>query len=246
MGDLKQENHSNHQDNIWRHFQNRHPEVFEGAAARMDYIVREIIRKKTTAFPRVLNIGAGNGHLEERGAQLGWEIYSLDPDEGAVNRLLKKGIRAYRGYMEGMPFADDSFDFVVASEVLEHLNAQQLHEGLREAVRVMRRGAWFIGTVPHCENLTLNEVVCPKCQEVFHRWGHQRSFDLQTMRGELLSFFDQAVVKRRGFVAFRGRSWRGKIKSLVRSILARYGAPIAMPNIYFAARKQRDIPSRQN
>ena len=237
MGDITRENHSSHQDNIWRYFQNRHPEIFEGATARMDYIVREISRKKTTSIPRVLNIGAGNGYLEEKVTRLGWVIYSLDPDEGAVSRLLEKGVKAYRGYMGEMPFADDSFDFVVASEVLEHLDAQQLHEGLKEAVRVMRRGAWFIGTVPCRENLTLNEVVCPRCQEVFHRWGHQRSFDLQTMQSQLLSFFHKAVVKRKGFVAFRGRSWRGKIKSLVRSILAHYGEPIASPNIYFAARK---------
>jgi SAM-dependent methyltransferase len=245
MGDLKPENNSTNQDSIWSYFQNRHPEVFEGATARMDYILRKISRRKTTAIPRVLNIGAGNGYLEEKATRLGWVIYSLDPDEGAVNRLLEKGIRAYRGYMGDMPFADDSFDFVVASEVLEHLDVQRLHEGLKEVVRVMRGGAWFIGTVPYRENLALNEVVCPRCQEVFHRWGHQRSFDLQTMRSELLSFFNKAVVKRKGFVAFRGRSCMGKIKSLVRYILAHYGAPIASPNIYFAARKPQEIPSRQ-
>lgn len=237
MHDLKPENTSRQQDAIWRHFQNRHPEIFAGAAARMDYILKQISCRKTMAIPRILNIGAGNGYFEENGARLGWEMFSLDPDQGAVNLLLKKGIRAYRGCMEKMPFEDDSLDFVVASEVLEHLDDQQLDEGLAEVVRVMRKGAWFIGTVPYCENLALNEVVCPMCQEVFHRWGHQRSFDLQTMRTELSRFFSAIIVKRTAFVEFKGRRFPGKIKSIVRFILGYYGSPVAVPNIYFAARK---------
>jgi len=244
MGNRILETDSSPQDRIWRHFQNRHPEVFEGAKPRMDYIVREISRRKTTSIPHVLNIGAGNGYLEASVTRLGWMMYTLDPDEGTVNWLLEKGIWACRGRMENMPFADDSFDFVIASEVLEHLNAEQFDQGLAEVVRVMRKGAWFIGTVPYCENLVLNEVVCPRCQEVFHRWGHQRSFDLFTMRTELSRFFDETIVKRRGFVLFRGRNCVGKIKSLIRFMLASYGAQIASPNIYFAARKQGKIPPR--
>jgi SAM-dependent methyltransferase len=235
MVDQKPERNSADQDNIWRYFQNRHPEVFDGARARMDYIVGQISRKKTASTPRVLNIGAGNGYFEKKGMQLDWVIYSLDPDNAVVNSLLKKGIKAYQGRMENMPFADDSFDFVVASEVLEHLDDQQLDEGLKEVVRAMRKGAWFIGTVPYCENLASNEVVCPRCQEVFHRWGHQRSFDLQTLRIELSPFFNRIVVRRKGFVSFRERGWKGRIKSLV--LLLEYGVQIGSPNIYFAARK---------
>lgn len=225
------------QDTIWRHFQNRHPEVFEGATPRMDFVVREISRRKAASIPQVLNIGAGNGYLEASATRLGWMIFSLDPDKGIAKALFEKGIRACPGRMENMPFADGSFDFVVASEVLEHLKAEQLDQGLAEVARVMRRGAWFLGTVPYCENLALNEVVCPRCQEVFHRWGHQRSFDLLTLRTELSRFFDETLVKRKGFVLFRGRGFMGKLKSVVRLILAHYGAQIASPNIYFAARK---------
>ena len=231
------EHYSNNQGKIWTHFQNRNPEVFEAAKARMAYIIREISRKKTSSVPCVLNIGAGNGYFEESALRLGWQIYSLDPDESTVKRLLEKGIRAHRGYIERMPFPDESFDFVIASEVLEHLIAEQLHEGFAEIARVMRRSAWLIGTVPYCENLFLNEVVCPKCQEVFHRWGHRRSFDVHTMRNELSYFFNEIIVKRRAFVKFHGRRFKGKIKSLVRLILANYGVEIASPNIYFAARK---------
>jgi SAM-dependent methyltransferase len=238
MGDLTRGDPSRDQDIIWRHFQNRHPEVFARATARTDYLIKEVSRKMRMTVPRVLNIGAGNGYLEQRAMGLGWEISSLDPDPGPVNRLLEKGITAYQGYMEKMPFANDSFDVVVASEVLEHLNDRQLQDGLGEVMRVLRKGGWFIGTVPHNEDLALNEVVCPHCGEVFHRWGHQRSFDLMTLQKALSPYFNAPMIKRKTFVEFKGRPVSGKIKGLIRLILGHCGSPMAVPNIYFAARNQ--------
>lgn len=240
MGDFIREWDSNNQKNIWEYFQNRHTDVFEGGKDRMDYIVKEMSRKKTTSKPRVLNIGAGNGYLESRLNRLKWRVYSLDPDRETIKRLSKKGIMAFQGTMEKMPFDDRSFDFVIASEVIEHLNKTQFQDGLAETERVLKDRGWFIGTVPYCEDLSLNEVVCPRCQHVFHRWGHQRSFDLNLLRQELLRFFYDVRVKRKVFVSFRSRNLPGKIKGLVRIILGHYGVKVAVPNIYFTARKKRN------
>ncbi len=228
---------ANRQNRVWRHFQNISPETFEGAKPRLNYIIREISRKKIAFMPRVLNIGAGNGYLEESAQQLGWDIYSLDPDGGTINRLTNKGIKGRIGYIEHMPFDDASFDFVIASEVLEHLSDKQRQGGLGEIVRVIVQGGWFLGTVPYCENLLLNHVVCPKCGEIFHRWGHKKSFDIKTIRDELSLFLDVVEVKRTAFVSFRGRSSLGKIKSLIRLVMAKSGLAISVPSIYFVARK---------
>ena len=226
-----------HQDTIWAYFQNRHPEIFEGATARMDFILRDIARKKDCFVPKVLNIGVGNGYFELSAKKLGWKIVSLDPDRDVIEWLLKKEIAAHQGRIEDMSFSEDSLDFVVASEVLEHLNDEQLGKGLSETVKVLRKGGWFIGTVPYCEDLASNEVICPRCQEVFHRWGHQTSFDLNSMRSKLLSYFSYVFVKRRCFVSLHERDLVGKIKGITRLILAHYGVSIAIPNLYFAARK---------
>jgi len=228
---------SNHQNKVWRHFQNISPETFEGARPRLDYIIKEISKKNNTPIPRVLNIGAGNGYLEGTAKRLGWNIYSLDPDADTVKKLNEKGIKGHIGYIEQIPFDDESFDFVVASEVLEHLNDEKRHRGITEVFRVIAKGGWFLGTVPYCENLILNQVVCPKCGEVFHRWGHTKSFNIATIQNEFSGFFEVAKVKRTAFITFRGRSAAGKIKSLIRLALAKYGSPIAVPNIYFSARK---------
>lgn len=228
---------SHHQNKVWWHFQNISPEMFEGARPRLDYIIKEISKKTNNPTPRVLNIGAGSGYFEEISKRLGWDIYSLDPDADTVKKLNKNCIKGHIGYIEQIPFDNGSFDFVVASEVLEHLNDEKRHRGIVEVFRVIVKGGWFLGTVPYCENLILNQVVCPKCGEVFHRWGHKKSFEIKSIQNELSGLFEVVKVKRTAFVTFRGRSAAGKIKSLIRLALAKYGSPIAVPNIYFMARK---------
>ena len=221
---------------IWAHFQKSYPDTFEGARPRLGYILREIDRRKETPVPRVLNIGAGNGFFEESAKQAGWDIYSLDPDAGTIQNLSEKGIKAYQGAIEAMPFDDDHFDFVVASEVLEHLNDRQLDSGKKEVFRVLKRRGYFIGTVPYCEDLSLNVVVCPRCEERFHRWGHEQSFDVKRLEDLLSSLFLDHQVKRRAFVQFKGQSVWGIFEGMIRIILARYGARISSTNIYFLAR----------
>ena len=239
MKDKNYQSGAKKQNRVWKHFQNISPETFEGARPRLDFILRAIYKKSKYFIPRVLNIGAGNGYLEESAQELGWDIYTLDPDEETINRLKEKGIKGHVGYIERMPFDDESFDFIIASEVLEHLNDDQRQIGIREVFRVIVQGGWFLGTVPYCENLRLNQVVCPKCGEVFHRWGHKRSFYIKTIRDELSLFLNVIDVKRTAFVSFQGRSVSGKIKSLIRLVLAKLGSPIAVPSIYFMARKSR-------
>jgi len=204
---------------------------------RLDYIIKEISKRKHTPIPHVLNIGAGDGYLEETSKRHGWYSYSLDPDVDTVKKLNEKGIKGRIGYIEQIPFDDESFDFVVASEVLEHLKEGTRRKAIVEVLRVIVRGGWFLGTVPYCENLLLNQVVCPKCGEVFHRWGHEKSFDIEAIHKEFANLFEVVKVKRTAFVVFEGRSAAGKIKSFIRLSLAKLGSPIAMPNIYFAVRK---------
>src|SRR3989442_15281225 len=109
------------QEKIWRFFQNSATEAFAGADARQNYILNRIQATSKARGPRVLNIGAGSGYLEERGLARGWESPSLDPGDSTVKRLLAKGVSGRGGRSEKMPFADDRFAVGVASEVLAHL-----------------------------------------------------------------------------------------------------------------------------
>jgi len=225
------------QDKIWSHFQNHDSDSFKDAKPRLDYILRTILRKRTAMFQKVLNIGAGDGYLEFRALKSGMTVFSLDPDAMTMQRLAARGVQSFQGYIEQMPFADCSFDFVIASEVLEHLNASQFTQGLNEVLRVMDHKAWFIGTVPYNENLSLNRVVCPQCGERFHRWGHQRAFNRHRMENELKAFFNTVLIRRMAFVSFKKANLPGIVKSFIRLVLGHCGSPIASPNIFFMAQK---------
>jgi len=225
------------QDKIWSYFQNCDVQSFANARPRLEYLVRVIGSKAGTPRPSVLNIGVGSGHFERTAMSRGWDVHALDPDAAAIERLSPLSILGHVGYIEKMPLDEATFDFVVASEVLEHLADEQCAAGVQEIARVLKPGGWFLGTVPYQEDLRAGNVICPCCGALFHRWGHQKSFTLQSVRDELSPHFNVRDLRRTAFVSFRDRGLGGKLKSVLRLILARAGQMIAIPSIYWAARK---------
>ncbi len=230
---------STDQNMLWSHFQNERKYAFEGAKPRLDFILNRIrVKHKKSRAPVVLNIGAGDGYLDKRAKAQGWKIYALDPDSQTIERLSCMGVSAFKGYIEHMPLPSLNFDFVVASEVLEHLPAKKRQVGLGEVARVLKPAGWFLGTVPHNENLMFNQVLCPKCGEVFHRWGHKTSFDVNQIHEELSLLFVPIRVHTRAFVDHGRQGIGNKLKNLIRFVMGRFGFSIAMPNIYFEARNR--------
>ncbi len=227
------------QTRLWSHFQNAAPESFAAARPRLDWLLAEVAGRATSNAPDVLNIGIGEGYFEHQAHARGWHIQSLDPDAEAVSRLAHAGIDAQVGLIEQLPQKSESVDFVVASEVLEHLADDQRLAGLAEIARVLRTGGWFLGTVPFRENLADQQTACPCCGAVFHRWGHQQSFDHARIRDEFAPWFEIRALGRTAFVPWRGRGVRGAVKSLVRLALAKLGEQVAFPTLYWIARKVR-------
>ncbi len=223
--------------NIWKHYQNQDAASFKGAQPRLEYLLSRIARMHGAGSPRVLNIGAGSGYLERAALERGWQISSLDPDQGTVERLRGQGIDAFCGAMEDMPLESASLDFVVASEVLEHLDDAQRAAGIREVNRVLKAGGCFIGTVPYRENLAQGMVACPGCGEVFHRWGHQASFDPDGMQAQLRQVFPRVKVRVTAYLWFREAHPKTLLANLARYGLALLRVPISSTSLLFMAFK---------
>ncbi|MBL1140647.1 MAG: class I SAM-dependent methyltransferase [Proteobacteria bacterium] len=224
------------QDMIWEHMQNHARDVFDLSYSRLRYLV-----DKCKLGDRVLNIGVGSGELERMLKERGVEVWSLDPNEESIARLqneLEMGNRAAQGYSQSIPFLDEYFDKVIMTEVLEHLPDDILNATLDEIFRVLKTGGIFTGTVPYRENLRDNNVICPHCQEQFHRWGHQQSFDKISLRNLLV--FNGFIIDKlypRSFPDFRRRGIKLFIKSVFRYVLGRMGEPLVGPNLYFVSHK---------
>lgn len=222
------------QDKIWEAYQND-PDLEEigcRSGGRIEYVAAKI-----PADAMVLNIGVGQGKLEILLSEKAAKIFSLDPSESSIDRIRDSlGIgegRAKVGYSQEIPFLDDTFDYVVMTEVLEHLDDDVLKASLREVRRVLKAGGKFVGTVPSDENLKDGLVVCPECGKKFHRWGHVQSFSADSLTRLLSSIFDFVEVKRRFFVHYPDLNWKGKITGTVKLLQTKLNLKGSNQNFYF-------------
>ncbi len=143
-------------------------------------------RFPVAAGDRVLDMGCGGGRhafaLYRRGAH----VVALDRDAGELEdvagmfaAMAQEGeapagasAQAVRGDAYALPFEDDSFDRVVAAEVLEHLPEDTRAMG--ELVRVLRPGGLIAVTVPRWGP----EKVCWALSDAYHEveGGHVRIY----------------------------------------------------------------------
>jgi SAM-dependent methyltransferase len=89
---------------------------------------------------RVLDLGCGKGRFAAHFKAAGADIVGLDLSTAMLARAT--GLDRVRASARRLPFADSTFDAVVAVEVLEHVGA--VEPVLREARRVLRPGGRIV------------------------------------------------------------------------------------------------------
>ena len=148
---------------------------------------------------RVLDVGAGFGrHVYEcarRGAHVVALDYAADEVVQTQNTLgamveageitIDKLIGVLQGDATRLPFPDGTFDVVITSEVLEHI--QDDVAAISEMVRVLKPGGRFAATVP----AFLPEVVNWKLSDEYHApkspGGHVRIYARTELKAKLES-----------------------------------------------------------
>ncbi|GAC1444550.1 MAG: class I SAM-dependent methyltransferase [Mycobacteriales bacterium] len=142
---------------------------------------------------RVLDMGCGGGRhafeLYRRGARV--VALDMDGDElrdvadmfGALQPEVPAGAgaQAVQGNAYALPFAANSFDKVIAAEVLEHLPEDT--RAMSELARVLKPGGLIAVTVPRW----LPEKVCWALSQDYHsnEGGHVRIYTGATLRDRL-------------------------------------------------------------
>ena len=227
------------QNRIWSYFQNERIDVFSNSTPRLRFLADEAMKLVKSESPLALNIGVGNGFLEEYLLRKGWGVRSLDPCENVIKRLREKNIEADVGSIELLPYEDITFDAVFCSEVLEHLSPEQTDAGLNEVCRVLKTGGIFLGTVPKQENLDDNIVICPNCEKIFHRWGHQQSFDEKTLERNFPRGLKVLTVKPKLFIRWKGLNWKRRIAAFLKLLLFHFGSHGSNETLYFVAQKTK-------
>lgn len=130
---------------------------------------------------RVLDVGTSTGTNLRLLTDMGYRnVTGLDPSPEAIRFCAGKGLPPVReGSITAMPFADASFDLVLATDVVEHVDADQ--RAVDEVARVLRPGGTALFTVPAFQSL----------------WGLQDEVSHHKRRYRRAGF--RALVDRAGF-----------------------------------------------
>ncbi|MFC1626931.1 class I SAM-dependent methyltransferase [Patescibacteria group bacterium] len=121
---------------------------------------------------KVLDIGAGMGKILKELQIRDWQVYGVDSENQAVRWSQKRGIKIKRRDIEkDLGFKSNSFDLVLALDVIEHLKDDQ--EMLNKIADVLKKQGVAIITVP-------------AYQWLFNYWdemlGHKRRYTTQSLK----------------------------------------------------------------
>jgi SAM-dependent methyltransferase len=100
---------------------------------------------------RVLDLGCRYGALTRAYVE-GNDVVGIDVDREALAEAAKLGIETrWADVEQPLPFEDESFDVVVAGELLEHVRDPE--RLVADARRVLRPGGRLVGSVPNAYRL---------------------------------------------------------------------------------------------
>ena len=118
---------------------------------------------------RVLDLGCADGRIIDKINA----VYKVGIDF-VIEPLRDVKAKVYASNISDLPFDDNSFDVVISTEVLEHLDAKTFHKALKEMNRISSKH--IIISVPYREQLIQLLTHCSNCKRYYHAFLHKKSF----------------------------------------------------------------------
>jgi len=127
---------------------------------------------------RCLDFGGGSGHLLSLMVDAGFRTAIFEPSIARAAKI-RTSMEDDTRFLGAIPTHDaETFDFVVCTEVIEHIPEPETANFMRSIMSKVAPGGLLFLTTPFAENLAESEVYCPCCDQLFHRWQHQRSWQI--------------------------------------------------------------------
>ena len=114
---------------------------------RVDVIFNELLTENIEG-KKILDAGCGTGWFSKAAVERKAIVTSMDLGENLLAQVaMKCNSQRVVGSILEMPFADNTFDIVISSEVIEHTPVP--FDGVREMYRVLKPGGILILTTPN-------------------------------------------------------------------------------------------------
>ena len=122
-------------------------------------VYQDLVAKRLTEATCILDLGCGRGGVMERLHTETDFVAGLDPDWGSLRAHRAPALSLACGLGETLPYADNTFDLVCCSWVLEHL--EKPGTTFSEVARVLRGGGRFVFLTPNVRHplLLLNRAL---------------------------------------------------------------------------------------
>ena len=145
--------------------------------SRYEYAAYFINQSKTEKNPAVLDAACGFGDgskiLQKK---TGASVIGIDNDSSLIKSLTKKNnskkIKFVVGNIKSLPFKDQTFDFIVCFETIEHLKKEDGLKALLEFKRVLKKNGFLIISSPNVQLTRLIKKAFPKYKNPFHLYEY--------------------------------------------------------------------------
>ena len=190
------------------------------------YIAGPMVAKKFMAAvapapdARILDFSCGHGDViaallpKLTGAQ---ELHGCDFSNTYVSRVNAR-FRAEQRFKGAIlverlpsPLPSQHYDVIYATEVIEHLNDEELDGLLQECKRLLKPGGRLFFTTPNDEDYEAAKMMCPDCGCVYHKWQHLRTWTVTNLRARM----EAAGIKTRSVETIAWLNVLSKLKMLV-------------------------------
>ena len=119
-----------------------------GADPEYEEQILPLAARELAGAQRVLDVGCGDGQVSRLAAKLGAQVVGVDPTWNCVSVAHQRGGAVFaRAGAAQLPFADATFDAVIACLVFEHI--RDVDEAIAEVARVLQPGGRFCFFLNH-------------------------------------------------------------------------------------------------
>lgn len=119
-----------------------------GADPEYEEQILPLAARELQGAKKVLDVGCGDGQVSRLAAKMGAEVVGIDPTWNCVSVAHERGGGVFaRAGAAQLPFADATFDAVVACLVFEHI--RDVDSAIAEVSRVLQPGGRFCFFLNH-------------------------------------------------------------------------------------------------